>query len=66
MTPSQRAKELGCKSLAQVIKLSEVPESTLHDWFKHYPKRFDMACIYAREVSAGNVNQITAINSPIS
>lgn len=55
MTPSQRAKELGCRSLAQVIKISEVPERTLHDWFKSYPKRFDMACVYTREVKYGKV-----------
>lgn len=53
MTPSQRAKELGCRSLAQVIKISEVPERTLHDWFKNYPKRFDMACIYTRVIKYG-------------
>ncbi|AAW67508.1 hypothetical protein [Listonella phage phiHSIC] len=61
MTPSQRAKELGCRSLAQVIKYSEVPERTLHDWFKNYPKRFDMACIYTREVKYGKVCCVTAI-----
>lgn len=54
MTPSQRAKELGCRSLAQVIKFSEVPERTLHDWFKNYPKRFDMACIYTRVMKYGD------------
>lgn len=53
MTPSQRAKDLGCRSLNQVIKYSEVPEHTLHDWFARYPKRFDAACIYARTVKYG-------------
>lgn len=55
MTPSQRAKKLGCRSLAQVIKISEVPERTLHDWFKNYPKRFDAVCVYTREVKYGKV-----------
>ena len=55
MTPSKRAKDLGCRSLAQVIKISEVPERTLHDWFRNYPKRFDAACVYTREVKYGKV-----------
>lgn len=54
-TPSERAKELGCRSLAQVVKVMEMPERTLHDWFKNYPKRFDMACVYTREVKYGKV-----------
>lgn len=55
MTPSQRAKELGCRSLAQVIKISEVPERTLHDYFKSKPKLFDACCVYTREVKYGKV-----------
>jgi len=45
MTPSKRAKQLGCLSLRQVSRTSEVAESTLHDWFKNKPKLFDLVCV---------------------
>lgn len=46
MTPSKRAKELGCKSLAQVIKATEQSEQTLINWYNN-PKKsklFDIVC----------------------
>ena len=55
-TPSQRAQELGCRSLAQVIKISGVPKSTLIDWFTTYPNRFDAMCVYTREVKYGKLD----------
>lgn len=47
MTPSQRAKELGCNSLAQVVKVTEQSEQTLINWFKSRPVVFDACCEYA-------------------
>lgn len=52
MTPSQRAKELGCKSLAQVVKVTEQSEQTLINWFRSRPKVFDACCMYAAKESA--------------
>jgi hypothetical protein len=47
MTPSQRAKELGCKSLAQVAEKTEQSERTLINWFNNPKKRklFEIVCI---------------------
>lgn len=44
MTPSKRAKELGCKSLAQVIRATGQSEQTLINWFKSRPYVFDACC----------------------
>lgn len=44
MTPSQKAKALGCDSLAQVITVSGVPRSTLADWYESRPFVFAAVC----------------------
>ncbi|AUR90107.1 hypothetical protein NVP1137O_53 [Vibrio phage 1.137.O._10N.261.46.B5] len=46
MTPSQKAKELGCKSLAQVAEKTEQSERTLINWFNNPKKRklFEITC----------------------
>lgn len=46
MTPSQKAKELGCKSLLQVAEKTEQSEQTLINWFKNPKKRklFEIVC----------------------
>lgn len=46
MTPSQKAKELGCKSLLQVAKKTEQSEQTLINWFNNPKKRklFEIVC----------------------
>lgn len=44
MTPSQKAKALGCDSLAQVIEVSGVPRSTLADWHESRPFVFAAVC----------------------
>lgn len=46
MTPSQKAKELGCKSLTQVAKETEQSERTLINWFNNPKKRklFEVVC----------------------
>jgi hypothetical protein len=45
MTPSQKAKSLGFKSLAELSRLSGESEQTLINWFKNYPKRFEFIAI---------------------
>lgn len=42
LTPAQKAKDLGLKSLKQVSELSNTPLSTLHDWAKTRPKLFEV------------------------
>lgn len=46
MTPSQKAKELGCKSLLQVALRTEQSEQTLINWFNNPKKRklFEIVC----------------------
>lgn len=46
MTPSQKAKELGCKSLLQVAEKTEQSEQTLINWFNNPKKRklFEIVC----------------------
>lgn len=46
MTPSQKAKELGCKSLLQVAEKTGQSEQTLINWFKNPKKRvlFEIVC----------------------
>ena len=47
MTPAQRAKELGCESLAQVVKVSKQSEQTLINWFNNPKKQelFNLVCV---------------------
>jgi hypothetical protein len=54
MTPSERAKELGCKSLAHVVKVTEQSEQTLINWFRSRPKVFDACCMYAAKLEQEN------------
>ncbi|MGL5729338.1 MAG: hypothetical protein ACRCYD_15985 [Plesiomonas sp.] len=59
MTPSERAKELGCKSLAQVAKAVGQSVQTLINWFSSRPKVFDACCEFAaREDSAGEAKDV--------
>lgn len=46
MTASQRAKELGCKSLVQITELTDQSKQTLINWFNNPKKRklFEMVC----------------------
>ena len=46
MTPSQKAKELGCKSLLQVAEKTGQSEQTLINWFNNPKKRvlFEIVC----------------------
>lgn len=47
MTPSKKAKELGCKSLAQVSVMTKQSEQTLINWFNNPNKQvlFEIVCI---------------------
>ena len=55
MTPSKRAKELGCKSLAQVANKTKQSEQTLINWFKNKPELFDVVCL---GVSSERIKQV--------
>jgi len=48
MTPSQTAKQLGCKSLAQVARETKTPIRTLRDWFTSRPLVFKALCEYTK------------------
>ncbi len=47
MTASDRAKELGCDSLAQVARETEQSKQTIINWFNNPKKRklFDLVCM---------------------
>ena len=45
MTPSEKAKELGCKSLAQVSRATKQSEQTLINWFRNKRELFESVCI---------------------
>jgi hypothetical protein len=42
MTPSQQCKSAGLKSLAELVKISEVSEQTLINWHRDKPKVFKL------------------------
>ena len=42
MTPSQQCKVAGLKSLAELVKISEVSEQTLINWHRDKPKLFEL------------------------
>ena len=44
MTPSQQAKSLGCKSLAQVAAVTRQSPQTLINWHKNKPELFEAVC----------------------
>lgn len=56
MTPSQRAKELGCESLAQVVRVTKMNEKTLINWFNN-PKKKDLFDIVCKGVSSERVSE---------
>lgn len=45
MTPSQQAKHHGCKSLAELSRVTRQSEQTLINWHKHKPELFDVVCL---------------------
>ena len=56
MTPSQKAKELGCKSLLQVAEKTGQSEQTLINWFNNPKKRvlFEIVCKGVANESTSN------------
>lgn len=40
MTPSQQCKQAGLKSLAELVRITDVSEQTLINWHKNKPKLF--------------------------
>ena len=42
MTPSQQCKAAGLKSLAELVKISDVSEQTLINWHRDKPKLFKL------------------------
>ena len=49
MTPAKRVKEasFGALKLSDVSKITNVPVSTLNDWFKNKSKVFEACLLYA-------------------
>lgn len=45
MTPSQTAKHHGCKSLAEIARITKQSEQTLINWHKHKPELFNVVCV---------------------
>ena len=60
MTPSKQAKAAGLNSLAELSQITHMPVSTLKDWFRNYPKRFEFICkgaVLVKEKSSGEKAQ---------
>lgn len=55
VTPSQQCKEAGLKSLAELVRISEVSEQTLINWHKNKPRLFAVLLTGAVVVKAANV-----------
>jgi hypothetical protein len=51
MTPSQTAKHHGCKSLAEVARVTKQSEQTLFNWYKSKPELFKVVCIGAGQLA---------------
>jgi hypothetical protein len=51
MTASQKAKQLGCKSLTQVAELTGASLQTLTNWHHHKPDLFYVVCVGAARVA---------------
>lgn len=52
MTPSKKAKSLGCKSLAFVAQKTGIPRRKLERWHSMYPDTFDKLCILVAKVES--------------
>lgn len=42
MTPSEQCKAAGMSSLAELVRLSQLPKQTLIDWHKTKPRLFEL------------------------
>ena len=54
MTPSQQCKSAGLKSLAELVRISEVSEQTLINWHKDKPRLFAVVVAGAVVIKAAN------------
>lgn len=52
MTPSQQCKAAGLKSLAELVRISEVSEQTLINWHKNKPRLFAVVVAGAAVIKA--------------
>lgn len=57
MTPSDRAKALGCKTLTQVVTTTKQSKTTLINWFESRPIVFDACCIYTAQQLKKDANK---------
>lgn len=55
MTPSEQCKQAGLKSLAELVRISEVSEQTLINWHKNKPRLFTVVVAGAAVIKAANV-----------
>jgi len=55
MTPSQKAKTYGLRSLSQVSELTGVSLQTLGNWHKNKPALFHIVCTGAAYEIYGNI-----------
>ena len=55
MTPSEQCKAAGLKSLAELVRISEVSEQTLINWHKDKPRLFAVVVAGAVVIKAANV-----------
>ena len=55
MTPSQKAKAEGLKSLSQVSELTGVSLQTLSNWAKNKPELFRIVILGCKSLVAGNI-----------
>jgi len=54
MTPSEQCKQAGLKSLAELVRMSDVSEQTLINWHKNKPKLFALVVAGAAAIKAEN------------
>ena len=52
MTPSQQCKAAGLKSLAELVRISEVSAQTLINWHKNKPRLFSVVVAGATVIKA--------------
>lgn len=55
MTPSEQCKAAGLKSLAELVRISEVSEQTLINWHRNKPVLFATVVAGAVMIKAANV-----------
>lgn len=54
MTPSQQARSIGLKSLAQVTRATDTSKQTLQNWHKYKPRLFNIVLIGVKSEQVNN------------